>query len=313
MLSIVAHYQLNVSEPVYLASERTNMARRVGVYMRLRDRPMGLSLPANSHKVTKHGTKGITSKGKRIVRNACYIMTQRYGKERLGLLTLTFPTLSITGQWVINEYFHEILRKFKQELTRELKRRNAPTDMTGVVEIQEKRLHRTGECYPHLHLLFVTHGGDYQWYLSVKKLTEMWKRIVNNELQKFDISDENLDFCNAVDIKSIRKDASKYLSKYMSKGTKVVKKLQDLGIPVIRRWWTANNELKRYIKSEIKELSIDIIQGITELGDKLIERGLMHYLYDIEREYTRPNGQTEIIHHGYVGKLTQKGMTLNST
>jgi hypothetical protein len=187
---------------------------------------LGLSKVPNSQDVSattdiggaQRGSKGITVYGARLVRNACYLLQQKYGKNRLSFLTTTIPgspdmTCSVAQGW------GEVVRRFMQALREKLVRSGLPPFIVSVSEIQMKRFMESGGMPLHLHMVFVGRPLDNApWVLNKQWINEAWRTAVVGVIPDA----AKLNFGPSTRIERIEKDAAGYLGKYMSKGAATV-------------------------------------------------------------------------------------------
>jgi hypothetical protein len=103
----------------------------------------------------------------------------------------------------------------------------------------------------------------------------------------------------AVDCQAVKESAAAYLSKYLSKGGKIIEELKDSGnadlIPTA--WWTACKSLRDAVKGLTTELGSDIKTAIVQ-GVDLVRTGFCQWLFNIEIER---DGKTRS--YGWVGKI----------
>jgi hypothetical protein len=242
----------------------------------------------------RKGTKGIGSYGTKTVRSGCHILQRHFGRSRLGFLTLTLPDhpdyLSI---WVC--FWSEIVRKFTQELKRELERQGAPSHVVAVTEIQTKRSKNAGFPVPHLHACYVAWDGQTyikgakntlggrkkQHYISHAKMQEIFARILSNVIEAATGIAHNISEINPrVEVKAVKKSAEGYLGKYMSKGGKDVKRFTEedpkrTDLPT--HWWHCTKELRRIIKGLVTELPPAMLEAaLTQMND-LLSLGIVQY------------------------------------
>jgi len=270
---------------------------------------IGLSLVSNSHNEIidnqlttpepkkRKGLNGITSKGKRTIRNTAFLLQKTFGKKRLGFLTVTLPSFpdrpeisySLAREWP------ELVRQFTQETNRAIERKDKTALWTGCTEIQEERLDNYGEVAPHLHLIFLAHNGNYDWYITANEFRSIWKRIIEARIKSVFLEEIEVDTKASIDVKSVKKDAGNYLGKYMSKGKEIVKKMIDKGFTdlVPTAWWHCCLKLKRILKSMMKELPSHLKIAVRE-GQDLVGQGICIYLFEVKDEER---------HYGWVGKL----------
>lgn len=262
------------------------------------------------------GRKGITRHGAKFVRNACHVLQQNYGRGRLGFGTLTLDSANPGWQWFCCVQWAEIVRKFNQELQRELKRVGAPPHVVGVTEIQTKRSDAVGYIVPHLHFVYVSWDGVSKvkkgfgddaklfpaFYIDHAKMKEIFDRVCHNEIAKQkDIPANEITINNRVNLQAVRKSAEGYLGKYMSKGAKDVKKYLDDApnredIP--SHWWHCSKKLRQIVKGLIKPVPVAIVEGVLSNYNYLIEEKVIQYCKEITKEI---NGVKRII--GYAFRL----------
>lgn len=270
---------------------------------------IGLSYSAicHSHEEKKpraqRGLKGISSYQRRIIRNGAWLLQKKYGKKRLGFLTLTLPTLSQEQCDALLQHkrgWGDLVRKVTQEIQRELRRKGCPTSYVGCTEIQEKRWRRTGILAPHLHLIYVAHSGDYKYYIDAKKLRAIWKRLIENMFADIGMY-ANIDTKAGIDCRVIKKDAARYIAKYLSKGGKLMEEIKEKEeISKIPRCWAhCSKQLKKHILEEITTLTNDEKRAIFD-GYPLEEEGYLAWLFPIDIEI---NGELQRM--GYVGQLAE--------
>jgi len=210
---------------------------------------IGLSTLPNSH-TRKRGLKGITSYGKKMVRNGAYLLEKRYGRKKLSFLTLTIPSVSRESWKAICGNWGEMVRVFMQWLNRRLEKNGLPTYTVSCTELQEERAVRTDEPALHLHALFVgckTTGG---WALSPLDVRSAWERTVRKWLTP---ADYHVSFASCERIESVRKSASGYLGKYMSKGVQAVSRVSSKNseIELPHTWYNLNALLRNWVLSSV--------------------------------------------------------------
>lgn len=254
------------------------------------------------------GLKGITAYGGRMTRNAAHCLQKAYGRKRLAFWTFTLPGYEPHLILCVH-HWSDIVRKFIQEIQRELKRKQAPIHVAGVTEIHPKRSEKMGWAVPHLHLVTVgwdgmtrTKDGRWHFYITQEKAQEIWLRVLTNTISKY--LDEGEAVFNGtkprVNVQSVKKSAESYLGKYLSKGKKDVEKYIADGKEhscLIRHWWHCTQELRESIKGMTKALPVDILTAILQKVDLKI-RGVCHYLREIKKQI----GEAEKT-IGYVLKL----------
>lgn len=238
--------------------------------------PFGLSPRANSHRA-KRGSKGITGRGRKMVRNGAYLLEKQFGIQHLSFLTLTLPDLK-GGQWnqLVNGW-SEIVRVFLNWLKRRLTGCGLPGLIVSVTELQELRVTQDGVPALHLHMLFVGRKRKQSWAIKPQEFRESWLRAIGTQVEKLEEC-ENKESCENVE--RVKKSAEKYLGKYMSKGLKAVQqnaeKLSEYGFP--STWWNATHDMKRWVKRCIKQLPSEVAQWLQYL---VMERDKTMFLYSM--------------------------------
>lgn len=265
--------------------------------------PIGLSDASNSHKnPERRGLTGITTYGRRIIRSGATLLEAEYGKNRLGFGTVTLPPMdreslkNVIGEW------SEVTRQFIQNVRRHLSKHGVTSKICYVTELQENRYFRTGLPFPHLHFLYVCHKGDYQWFITAAKFRSLWKRAVEKVCEG-----DSIRVDAAVDVKPLKKSAAGYLSKYMSKGGKIIEDvLANLGAEFLPcSWWGCSQELKHQVKESIIEDVSVVAEFLWEEGRKLVECGLAFFGHVVEI-HSPLQGRKVVV--GYFGALNRSGM-----
>jgi hypothetical protein len=257
--------------------------------------------PSARAKRERKGKGGISPYGTKSVRSGTHCLQNAYGRQRLGFLTLTLPNSDrYLPIWC--EQWAEIVRKFNQELQRELERQGAPNHVIGVTEIQTKRSEDTGYPVPHLHACFVAWDGKTYmkgaktktgkrmpaYYISHGRMQGIFARILANEVERITGEVVNPDELNPrVEVKPVKKSAEGYLGKYMSKGGKDVKQFLDqqpdrTDLPT--HWWHCTKGLRTILKGLITELPPEWIEAALTQMEDLKALGIVRYARDITKE-----------------------------
>lgn len=216
--------------------------------------PLGLSPLPNSHSSSPRGLNGITSHGKRLVRNACKRLEAEVSKEHLSFLTVTVPDISYLESISISQNWAEVVRVFMQRLKRALIRRGLPGEMIAVTEVQEKRTKRDGILALHLHLMFAGRAKRSAWAVKPEEVREYWASALSPYL------DEPISrYCwDAVEnIQRVMKSCEGYLGKYLSKGAESVALVEsEFGVEAMpRSWYACTNSLRTRVVSRIRSVN----------------------------------------------------------
>lgn len=228
--------------------------------------PLTSSTARNHHKPTrKNGKKGITAYGKRVVRNLAQYIQEKHGRKRVGFFTLTLPELPPPVLVAVCQKWSDLQRKYFQKLARYHKKLKKPFYYVSVTEIQSRRWERTGNPGYHIHYVCPVYKmsfsrGDY--LVTAEWMREAWQSVLQNFINSLQLDGVEY-ICTAprVGCELIKKSASAYLGKYMSKGGDLVSEVvAEMGEDCIPgQWWSCSSCLRRWFKSAIRPLSPDTI------------------------------------------------------
>lgn len=240
---------------------------------------MGLSVPTNSHnsrpqRKIRRGLKGITSRQRRLVKSAGVLLEKKYGRENFSFLTLTLPADSGGNLISWNSNFGEITRQTVQELRRELIRQGLPGEIIGVVEIQEGRLERVGELALHLHLIFAGRKNAWSpWAIDKVWIRDLWNRQLEMVVGMPFFGDAT------TRIEKPRKSLQKELGKYLSKGSRVIARVVDLGLQdqLPHSWVTVSLTLRRLVNSNIVAIVGKEVTNIWDRRRQLESLGIIRF------------------------------------
>ena len=219
---------------------------------------LGLSMPVKSHKPPQSSSerersgKPQTTYSKRMVRNCIAKLEREHGKHNLAFATYTLPDLPVDHLENLSARSGVIANRLTQEIKRNQERAGIKSEIVWIVEIQSQRLATTGVCAIHFHVVFQSRKSRYHDYAISKELnTKIWNRIISNALGY------EIEMPSAANIQQIKKSAENYMSKYMSKGSKVAQELVDkkqIG-QLPKNWWGATLSLRKWVKERTKLLS----------------------------------------------------------
>ena len=211
-----------------------------------RSRAMGLSKLTNSEAVKKRrGTRGITALGKRRVRECCELLQRRYGRTRLTFCTLSLPSLPDWEMEKICDGWAGLVHKLQKAIAVRQRRAGLPVSTVGVTEIQPERSEREGRPVLHLHLVWVGRSRGSNWSVSTREIDQIWGTLLSNVLER------DVNVGSACKLQSVRKSASGYLGKYLSKGYEQTNRWSNTWyfgwLPTA--WWFASLALRRACES----------------------------------------------------------------
>ena len=257
---------------------------------------MGLSVVSNLRKSVKRGQKGITSQNKRLLKSAATILSKKYSKEQLSFLTVTTPAITPDENILLNSRWGHFKNRVMEEITRELSRHGINAEIVDCTEIQPKRYQTSGIVGLHLHILVRGRKTRYHpWAISKGKIDT----IVKNQFEN--IFNREVDCRACCNIEPIKKDVTRYLSKYMSKGGAIIKKIiadgKDYLLP--SSWCGLNRNLRQSVIASIVKLTGNKVLTLIDAIESGIP-GIVAYPIILE--------QYDNLVVGYVGYFTDPNL-----
>jgi hypothetical protein len=229
---------------------------------------LGLSKLSKSEKTrerVRRGLKGITAHGRQRVRDGASVIEKEYGKGNLVFLTCTLPPECVNlspDQW------SKIIDLFKRKILYRLGQEGIDLKIIGVTEVQEKRLEERGEIALHLHWVFPGRKKDGVWVFKPCQLTDMWKKCVEGVL--IDRNLENVKWNAAINVQRVKKTVVAYLGKYLSKGAKVLGKIQEMGLSdlIPKAWYICTQQLHESIEKATRYVTGAEAEKLWEFFEK---------------------------------------------
>lgn len=217
---------------------------------------LGLSSVSNCHKDNqprRHGLKGISPNGRKVVREACYLLERRY-KKRLGFYTLTCPYTDLQSVYSYNKDIAYIQRSFFQELKREYERKGCQWSYCSVLEIQPKRFERDGVPVLHIHYVAPCYlPNSYTWILTASEIRVLWGRVLRNCLG------QEPNTGASIDAAVIRSTAVGYISKYFSKSNENLGYIAEICPDQLpSQWWSTSRNVRACIEANICTLPLAV-------------------------------------------------------
>ncbi len=218
------------------------------------DAPLGLSMLSNSHSPRddgkpKRGTKGLTSHGRRLLRNSIWAMQRVHTKKRLAFVTLTLPKCSFEQAWMVSSDWSRIVRVFFQKLGRYMRSQGLPSTYAACTEMQTKRVDSEGHPALHLHIVLVTKRRSTEgWGIAPGEIRWLWASVLGPLLP-------DVEFWGAVEnVQRVRRDAGAYMSKYMSKGVGVCSppRSDETGWGLPTSWYSLSLHLRQWVIGRIR-------------------------------------------------------------
>lgn len=239
---------------------------------------LGLSDVPNYHKPAprKHGLNGIPNSGRYRVLEGATLLQQRYGR-RLGFYTLTCPYTDEEDIYEFNKCFPEIMRRLFQEIRRVYDRNNTPYSYVAAFEIQEERFNETGIPVLHVHWLSPCYRPNtWEFVISSDEIRSIYRRILCAVVSEVSSVD------SALDSQVIKKTASGYIAKYLSKGGRILSAIADVcpgQLP--SRWWSCSRNVLHALKKMTLELPQDLCEAL--MFDVRLIASPLPFLYYVRR------------------------------
>ena len=226
--------------------------------------PIGLSTVFNSHRRKKRGLMGISTYGRRLVRNACCYLERSIARECLTFATFTLPDVSRLESLAIGRQWAEIVRVFLQRILRGLLSADLPAEIVGVTEIQQARAERDGILALHLHLVFVGRKPRRGWVYPPSWYRDEWMAVISRYLQH---SPATYNWTACENVQRVRYSAESYLGKYMSKGLKSVGWAKsEFGAEYLpSAWYSCSSSLRTKVTTRTRSLTSVGAEALVEL------------------------------------------------
>lgn len=269
--------------------------------------PVKLGKSANlSQPRPRYGRKGITSYGRRMVRNAAWCLARAKSRaSKLQMGTITIPSLPESQMKEICVNWAYLHKRFFERCKRRYAGLGFDWDYVAVTEVQPKRWELRREVGLHIHFLFVSYWDKQgnQWALPDSWVRNTWRRLLSNLLG----GDTDLPTPN-YRRESIRKSAAGYMAKYLSKGgnqvEEVIAEMGEEWLPT--RWWSASMALRKTVQTSCLRCRGDIAEMVLDVCERRPE-GCLHYAHDICKDisaYTRIPYANKPLRIGWTGCLT---------
>jgi hypothetical protein len=216
---------------------------------RLAQALLTLSGAPNSHKPAepvKYGLKGLSGRGAKMLRSACYLLEEKFGKEDICMATFTVPRLSRAERILVAQGWGVLTNRLVQYLKRELVKQGRPPLIGGCVEIQSSRLESRSEGYLHLHVVWPAHSNNgRRWAVKAEGARAWWKAALERVIGR------ELPCLPRIETAIVEFSVEHYMGKYLSKGSDdcLGQFVADLGYESVPgQWWFASAEMKQWVK-----------------------------------------------------------------
>lgn len=250
--------------------------------------PLNLSDAPNSHKpigpALPRGLNGITSYGRSMVKSFGAMLNRHYPHHRITFGTVTFPALPPDSRGALVRLWPELNRQLQQYLTRRLEAAGQPPVVASVTEIQPKRLVNSGEGYLHLHILWLNKPAKAgEWSIDPVDMREWLTAFLWRKLEGYQGGHVN------VNVKPVDGEVSRYMAKYMSKGSADLEEaMKDWGWGICPpTWWNMTKPARDWVKSAVfkgREPG-ELLEQFLQFGWNTDPDDLFAFLRHIEMEW----------------------------
>ena len=196
--------------------------------------------PKSAQTPTTYGWKGLTSAGRRSIRDAGAVMDEHYGS--LGFFTATLT--QYTAERATREQVAEFQTRLMYLIRRKLERRGLEPLVLLVAEMHPHRKTLDGAPIPHWHGVVKVSPAPYRTWVFRK---EDFNRCV---LQAYRIAfGHRRGHTERLNLLPQLTGCARYLSKYMAKGGSDVEALRwtERGRMIPRQWWAWTGELRALV------------------------------------------------------------------
>ena len=218
------------------------------------DGHLGSSIDSNSHSApdegaVRRGVNGLTAHGKKVLRNSIWRIQRLHGRARMAFVTLTLPAATFEQSWLISTDWSRIVRVFFQKLGRYFEKIGLPTVYASCTEMQTERMDEDGHPALHLHFVCVTkRRGEKGYAITPGEFRWLWASVIGPMVP-------DVEFWGAVEnVVALKGDASRYMSKYLSKGTAAVDppRSDETGWSLPTAWYSVRANLRRWVLDNVR-------------------------------------------------------------
>lgn len=230
---------MGLSDPSYL--QKMLEPKPVANGFDSRSSESGLDVPR------KRGLKGITSKGRKMLKSAAVILEEKVTKDCLTFLTVTLPSCEIPTYLLLTENYTRSIFELLQFVRYHVEKAGILWYCCFCHEIQPKRSERDGRPWLHSHILFPGRLPGEAWVLTPKQIQDEWNRILERKCG------QEIQTRASANVQRVRKSAASYLGKYLSKGGESVGRFVAAGWGHCYpgQWWGGSRSLIGEVKRRI--------------------------------------------------------------
>lgn len=208
-----------------------------------------INSPSDSKKRSPRGSTGLTSHGRKLIRNGAGYLEWRFGRRHLSFATVTLPGITAIENAQVTEEWGAIVKTFIKNIGRKLNDENLPTWITGCYEIQPQRAKESGIAVLHFHFVFVGRRPRSGWAITPREIRSAWRSAVISRVPSI----ANRDFAACEHVVRIQRSVAAYLSKYISKIKQCVGDVATLhGAGYPSSWYACSLQLRRIVCRSVR-------------------------------------------------------------
>lgn len=240
--------------------------------------------------------KGLTRRGKHVIRDGLALLERKYGVRGLGFYTLTCPYDDPELIQEFNDKYTEIVRRYFQEVKREYERKNVKFAYVAVHEVQPKRLRRTGHQCLHLHYIAPAFYGRGRFILSHARVRGLYERVLRGTMSVPPSHSPR------VGCELVRVSSAAYLAKYYSKGIPGDgSRGSGLAVASLSSWYSVSRGLRRSISQVYTGLPASVTDAIYRASYEARNLDGFEYIKPI---FIEMNGETR--HMGAIFQFSRE-------
>lgn len=196
----------------------------------------------------KYGLHGLTGNGSKMLRSACFLLEEKFGKDDVTMATFTVPSLTKSERMLVAQGWGVLTNRLVERLKSYLIKAGRRPVIAGCVEIQSARLESRSEGYLHLHVVWPAHsntGG--LWAVRAEEIRTWWKSALERVIGR------ELPYAPRVETAIVKQSVEAYMGKYLSKGSDdcLGQFVADLGYESVPgQWWFASKEMKDWVRED---------------------------------------------------------------
>ena len=213
---------------------------------------LGSSIQPNSQNKARSGIGGISTGGRKFLRDSLMLMEDK--RSSLAFWTVTLPDEDYSLFADLSASWPRFQRRISDLLGRYLREHLGEAVTVAAVEIGDKRTRRVGRPMPHIHVVcngWAKRHPDGGWLLRPDRMDD----LVRKAAQYAGLPSRERPAVSSVD--RIRCSVHNYVAKYLTKqaGVEEVDLSEGWDECIPRQWWNASDEARALVNGCLFKLS----------------------------------------------------------